>query len=187
MKFNEYRPGARKFTSRFAKAAPRTYHQHPFLEHSGFNRRKFWIRFFGVTSTIVFFSLIALVVLTLFSFLIFAKDLPSPTKLTVRDSSLSTKIYDRNGKFLYDIFGDKNRALVNWKDLPPYVKQATISIEDKDFYKHQGFSFLGIARSVFNIFLFRNLQGGSTITQQVVKNTLLTPERTLTRKIKEFI
>ncbi len=187
MKFNDYRSGSRKFTSRFDKVSPKTYNQHPFLEHSGFNKRKFWIKFFGLASTLVFFSLIALIVFTLFSFLIFAKDLPSPNKLTVRDSSLSTKIHDRNGKLLYDIFGDKNRALVNWNALPPYVKQATISIEDKDFYKHQGFSITGILRSVFSIFLFRNVQGGSTITQQVVKNTLLSPEQTVTRKIKEFI
>lgn len=125
--------------------------------------------------------------MTIFAFIVFAKDLPSPNKLTARDSSLATKIYDRNGKLLYDIFGDKNRALVKWNELPPYVKQATISIEDKNFYKHSGFSAFGIARSLVNIFIFRDIQGGSTITQQVVKNTLLSSERTLTRKIKEFI
>lgn len=119
--------------------------------------------------------------------MIFAKDLPSPYKLTERDSSLSTKIYDRNGKLLYDIYGDKNRALVKWNDLPGYVKEATIAIEDKNFYKHKGFSATGITRAFINIFLFRGLQGGSTITQQVVKNTLLTSERTINRKIKEFI
>ncbi|MBI4037877.1 penicillin-binding protein [Candidatus Curtissbacteria bacterium] len=107
--------------------------------------------------------------------------------MTARDSSLSTKIYDRNGKLLYDIYGEKNRALVKWNELPPYVKDATISIEDKDFYKHKGFSFLGIGRAFFRILVFRKLEGGSTITQQVVKNTLLSPERTITRKVKEFI
>lgn len=135
----------------------------------------------------MFFSIIGLIVLTVFAFIIFAKDLPSPNKLTTRDSSLSTKIYDRNNKLLYDIYGDKNRALVKWNELPLYVKQSTISIEDKDFYKHKGFSITGIVRSVVNILFFRNVQGGSTITQQVVKNTLLTPEQTLTRKLKEFI
>lgn len=175
MKFTINRPGIRKFS------------RHPFLQQSDFNRRRFWIRFFGLVSSAVFFSLIALIVLTIFSFVIFAKDLPSPYKLTERDASLSTKIYDRNKKLLYDIYGEKNRALVNWAQLPDYVKQATIAIEDKDFYKHQGFSLTGIARSVLNIVIFRKLQGGSTITQQVVKNTLLTPERTWSRKIKEFI
>lgn len=140
-----------------------------------------------MVSTLAFVSIIGLIIFTVFSFIIFAKDLPSPTKLTARDSSLSTKIYDRHGKLLYDIYGDKNRALVRWDQLPPYVKDATIAIEDKDFYKHQGFSPIGIGRAVFNILFFQRLQGGSTITQQVVKNTLLTSEQTITRKIKEFI
>ena len=187
MKFSPYRLGARKFSSRVAKLSSRSYQKHPFLAHSCFNKRRFWIRFFGLLSTFIFFSLIGLIILTIFSFIVFAKDLPSPYKLTARDSSLSTKIYDRNGKLLYDIYGDKNRALVNWSQLAPYVKEATISIEDKNFYKHKGFSPLGITRALINIFVFQKLQGGSTITQQVVKNTLLSPERTLTRKIKEFI
>lgn len=178
--------GKRKFKSRVSRLS-RPNWDHPFTAQSSFNKRRFWIRFFGLFSTLVFFSLIGLIALTMFSFVIFAKDLPSPNKLTSRDASLSTKIYDRNDKLLYDIYGDKNRALVNWQDLPPYVKEATIAIEDKDFYQHKGFSITGIGRSVVNIFLFNNLQGGSTITQQVVKNTLLTPERTLTRKLKEFI
>src|SRR3990167_7041662 len=184
MDFSSYRPKARKFSSRVAKVSSR---YHPFLQQSGFNKRRFWIRFFGLVSTLIFFSLIALILLTVFSFVVFAKDLPSPYKLTSRDSSLSTQIYDRNGKLLYDIYGEKNRALVNWNALPSYVKQATIAIEDKDFYKHRGFSATGITRAVFNIMVFRKLQGGSTITQQVVKNTLLSSERTITRKIKEFI
>lgn len=177
----------RTFQSRVFKLSRNEHTRHPFLEQSRFNKRRFWIRFLGLASTVVFFSLIALIIFTVFSFIVFAKDLPSPNKLTVRDSTLSTKIYDRNDKLLYDIYGDKNRALVNWSQLPDYVKQATIAIEDKDFYKHQGFSPIGITRSIFNIFFLGNLQGGSTITQQVVKNTLLSPERTLTRKIKEFI
>ncbi len=177
----------RRFSSRFTKLSSRAAETHPFTASSQFNRRRFWIRFFGVVSTLALISILGLIVLTFFSFVIFAKDLPSPSKLTARDSSLSTKIFDRNGKLLYDIYGDKNRALVNWNQLPDYVGQATIAIEDKDFYKHQGFSTMGILRATFNILVFQRLQGGSTITQQVVKNTLLTPERTLTRKIKEFI
>ena len=184
MQFLQYRPRSRKFSSRVDKLSR---YSHPYLSGSSFNRRRFWIRFFGLISTLVFFSLIGLIVFTLFSFLVFAKDLPSPYKLTAHDASLSTQIFDRDGKLLYDIYGDKNRALVNWNSLPNYVKQATISIEDKDFYKHGGFSITGIGRSAFNTVFFRKIQGGSTITQQVVKNTLLTPERTLTRKIKEFI
>lgn len=175
-----------RFTSRVSKLSSGT-STHPFLAQSGFNKRRFWVRFFGLVSTVVFFGLVAAIIGTIVAFVLFAKDLPSPYKLTARDASLSTKIYDRNGKLLYDIYGDKNRALVKWEKLPPYVKQATVAIEDKDFYKHSGFSPAGIARSLVNIFVFRDLQGGSTITQQVVKNTLLSSERTLPRKMKEFI
>lgn len=188
MKFKINRLSQRRFSSRAAKlSSPSHYSRHPFIERSNFNKRRFWIRFFGVVSTFIFFSLIILIIFTLFSFVIFAKDLPSPHKLTERDASLSTKIYDRNSELLYDIFGDKNRTVVNWNELPDYVKQSAIAIEDKNFYKHQGFSPVGIARAVVNIIFLRNLQGGSTITQQVVKNTLLSPERTITRKIKESI
>lgn len=185
-----HRPGARKFSSRISKLpnlSTKSATAHPFSASSRFNKRKFWIRFFGLVSTLVFLSLVALIIFTVFSFVIFAKNLPSPTKLSERDSSLSTKIFDRNGKLLYDIYGDKNRALVKWDQLPQYVRDATIAIEDKNFYKHQGFSPIGIGRAVFRILFFRKLEGGSTITQQVVKNTLLSPERTVTRKIKEFI
>src|SRR3989338_5226147 len=146
MKFRVNRPGARRFSTRVAKISHSQRTRHPFLEQSNFNRRRFWVRFFGVVSTLVFFSLIFLIlfffslfllfVFTFFSFVIFAKALPPPYKLTERDASLSTKIYDREGELLYDIFGDKNKALVNFWELPDYVKQATISIEDKNFYKH---------------------------------------------------
>ncbi len=188
MKF--HRAGARRFTTRISKLPKLTsgaQSDHPFTVSHNFNKRRFWIRFFGLVSTLAFFSLIGLIIFTVFSFVIFAKDLPSPNKLSSRDSSLSTKIYDRNGKLLYDIYGDKNRALVDWQNLPPHVKQATIAIEDKDFYKHQGFSFVGIIRGASRVLFFQRAQGGSTITQQVVKNTLLTSERTITRKIKEFM
>ncbi len=186
MKFSDYRPGARKFTSRLSRISP-AQSNHPFTQHSSFNKRRFWIRFFGLATTLTFFGLIAAIVGTLFLFVVFAKDLPSPNKLTVHDSSLSTKIFDRNGKLLYDIYGEKNRALVDWKNLPQYVKQATVSIEDKNFYNHAGFSITGIVRSAISTVIFGRVEGGSTITQQVVKNTLLSPEQTITRKIKEFI
>lgn len=141
----------------------------------------------GLLTSVGLGGLILFVVFTLIAVVIFAKDLPSPYKLTTRDVALSTKIYDRNGELLYDIYGDQNRALVQLSDLPDQVKNSAISIEDKDFYSHKGFAPMGIARALFNIVFKQSLQGGSTITQQVVKNTLLSPERTITRKIREFI
>ncbi|MFH0749950.1 MAG: PBP1A family penicillin-binding protein [Candidatus Gottesmanbacteria bacterium] len=116
------------------------------------------------------------------------KDLPSPQKLGVYDVPLTTKIYDRKGSLLFDIFTDQNRSLVPLSTIPTYVQQATIAIEDKDFYRHGGINPIGgILRAASATILGKQLQGGSTITQQLVKSALLTPKRTITRKIKEII
>jgi membrane peptidoglycan carboxypeptidase len=120
-------------------------------------------------------------------FLSFLKDLPSPTKLSGQSYPVSTQIFDRNGNLLYEIYADRNRTPIKLDTLPKYVWQATISIEDKDFYHHFGFSFQGITRALKNIVFRNKLQGGSTITQQLVKTALLTPDRTVKRKIKEAI
>lgn len=119
-------------------------------------------------------------------FTYFAKDLPSPDRV-VRREGFSTKIYDRNGKLLYDVFSDQRRTPVSLSEVPLYLRQATIAIEDKTFYKHQGFDMLGIFRGAARSILSGRLQSGSTLTQQLVKNTLLTSQQTLTRKLKEFI
>lgn len=137
-------------------------------------------------STIGLIGLIGLIFLTIFIFAWYVKDLPRPDRVR-RIEGLSTVILERNGEVLYDIFGEQNRVPVSLDQMPLYLRQATIAIEDKDFYKHQGFSLRGMGRAIINIFVFRSLQGGSTLTQQLVKNVLLTSERTLPRKIKEFI
>lgn len=118
----------------------------------------------------------------------FAKDLPTPNKINSRFSAQTTQIFDRNGKLLYEIHGDKNRILVEWNEIPENVKNATVAIEDKNFYKHTGFSITGFTRAFSGVITFdRSKGGGSTITQQFVKNALLTSERSLARKIKELI
>jgi len=117
----------------------------------------------------------------------YSRKVPSPNTLISRDVELSTKIYDRNGELLYDVHGEKDRSLVRLEDVPLYLRQATIAMEDKNFYRHQGFDFTGIVRSVGTIVTGRGLVSGSTLTQQLVKNALLTSEKTLTRKIKELI
>jgi len=119
-------------------------------------------------------------------YLIILRDLPSPKNLSAR-TPYSTSIYDRNGNLLYEIYVEKNRSPVKLSDLPDYVKQATLAIEDKNFYHHHGFSTRGILRASYNIIFRRQLQGGSTISQQLVKNALLTQKRTIKRKIKEAI
>jgi len=125
----------------------------------------------------------------IFAFALFAwyaKDLPSPGKLS-QTTGNSTVFYDRDGKVLYEMYKDKNRLPVAFEDISDYLKKATVAIEDKNFYKHQGISQTGILRALFNIVLKRRLEGGSTITQQLIKNTLLTSQRVISRKIKEMI
>ncbi len=127
--------------------------------------------------------------LILFSGVVFfATQIPSPQDLSTRDIAQATKIYDRKGQLLYDIYQNQNRTPIKLSDIPQYVRQATISIEDKDFYKHAGFSITGIVRSSFQLIVNRKVEGGgSTLTQQLVKNALLTADRSVVRKIKELI
>lgn len=112
---------------------------------------------------------------------------PSPGRLSSDEFPSSSLIYDRNGKLLYEIYAEKNRTPVKISDLPDYLQKATVSSEDKNFYRHHGFDFGGILRAAYNIVFHQTLQGGSTITQQLVKNALLNPERTVRRKIREAI
>lgn len=117
----------------------------------------------------------------------FLHSLPSPNTLKTRDVPLTTKIYDRSGNLLYKIYDQShNRTLVNLEKLPQCLIQATIAIEDKDFYTHGALSVRGITRA-FRQNLSGDFQGGSTITQQLVKNALLTPDRSFERKLKEII
>lgn len=129
---------------------------------------------------------LGLVFFLLFSFVYLLKELPSPTNLTSSENyAVSTKIFDRNQVLLYEIFGDENRSPIKLGELPDHVKQATIAIEDKRFYYHFGFDLTGILRASLKNFKGERVEGGSTITQQLVKNALLTREKTVKRKLKE--
>jgi len=131
---------------------------------------------------------ITLIFVSILQSYFFVKELPSPYNIGKVNYPLSTHIYDRNDILLYEIYREQNRTQVILKELPPYVTEATIAIEDKDFYRHQGVAvFSGMIRAVKEMIINKNLQGGSTITQQLVKTALLTPERTISRKIKEVI
>ncbi|MEK7129493.1 MAG: PBP1A family penicillin-binding protein, partial [Patescibacteria group bacterium] len=134
----------------------------------------------GVTITLLF-------LLLPYNAYFFLKALPNPQLLTRRDLEVTTKIYDRSGSLLYEIYADQNRTPLPLSDIPNIVKQATIAIEDRDFYRHNGFSLRGILRAAMEITLRGRIQGGSTITQQLIKSALLTPEVKLSRKVKEII
>src|SRR3989338_5199259 len=150
-------------------------------------QRRSNIFFVHTLVTFSFYGLITFVVITFLLFLWYSRDLPTPGKLSASNLSESTKILDRNGVVLYDVFKEQDRTYVSLSGIPKIFQQATIAIENKDFYTNQGFSVLGYLRVIKDTLLFRGVTGGSTLTQQLVKNALLSSERTLPRKIKEFI
>lgn len=143
-------------------------------------------------------ALISLFVILLINSLIISKlltKLPSPYTLTTTQRPLTTEIYDREGRLLYQVYEGRNRKLIKLDEIPAHIAQATIAIEDKHFYLHPGIDPLGIARAFKSNFPHwrssqptpYGLQGGSTITQQLIKNTLLSSDQTFNRKIKEAL
>jgi len=188
-----------KATYKFSKSLPLL--SRIFLKPVLFIRNKFDLFFLRIKLSVFKESRNLLKLLTLFftiGFLLLAlalvsfwfliiKDLPSAKALTQKLMPASTKIYDRNGVLLYTIFKDQNRTPVPLSQIPLEVRSATIAAEDAEFYSHPGFSIKGIFRALYKDIKEKKLTGGSTITQQLVKNTLLTPEKTLIRKLKEIV
>lgn len=115
------------------------------------------------------------------------REIPNPTKLSKGEYPESSKILDRKGRLLFEIYSEKRRTPVGLEEISENLKEATLAIEDVNFYKHIGFDIKGIVRGLYRTVFKKRLQGGSTITQQLVKNALLTQERTISRKIKEAI
>lgn len=115
------------------------------------------------------------------------KELPSPTILSSKNIPQSTQITDRKGVLLYTIYNNRNQTVIPLSAIPKYMQHATIAIEDKDFYRHGAVDIRGISRAFISTVFKKQTQGGSTITQQLVKNSLLSSERTISRKIKEVI
>ena len=134
----------------------------------------------GILVSLIFFFLPAVI-------LIFLQDLPSPSELTFRQIPQTTRIFDRNGILLAQIYAGENRTLIPLSNIPKYLQEATISIEDKNFYNHPGFDLPSIVRAIKVNTSGKAIQGGSTITQQLIKSSILTPEQSVTRKIKELI
>ena len=136
---------------------------------------------------LVFLGVGLLLVIGVFAF--YMKDLPDPGKINKRLVAESTKIYDRTGEhLLYEVHGEEKRTIVSISEIPDSVKYATISLEDQGFYNHSGIDMRGILRAVVkDIINVGATQGGSTITQQFIKNSILTSEKRISRKIKEVI
>ena len=118
------------------------------------------------------------------------KDLPDPREITNSKPPMTTIIRDRNGLVLYRVYNSANRVQLNYDEMPETVKQATIAIEDAGFYNHFGIDLKAILRAFLNNINQGDIdlyQGGSTITQQLVKNRFFTPVKSYQRKIKEIV
>ena len=148
-------------------------------------KKKFsWWKF--LFSFVLFMGLLGVLSLAgLFAY--YAKDLPNPDRINKRVVSQSTRIYDRTGQhLLYEVFGEEKRTIIPLDEMPESLLAATVALEDHSFYHHHGVDFRGLARAILKNAQGKR-QGASTITQQFVKNSLLTPDRTIKRKIKEVI
>ncbi|HEY4511097.1 MAG TPA: PBP1A family penicillin-binding protein [Candidatus Paceibacterota bacterium] len=140
-----------------------------------------------VTSTFIFFFVISGFILLWAASL----EIPDLGVVEERRVAQSTKIYDRTGEILlYNFHDNAERTLVPIGHMSRHVRNATVAIEDAEFYQHHGVRPLAVVRAILTNLLHGDLfsgQGGSTITQQVIKNAILTKEKTLARKLKEWI
>ncbi len=128
------------------------------------------------------------ILLIAFLFIYYSRSLPDPNRLLGRNVPESTKIYARDETLLYEVHGEFKRTLVNLDAVSQDLKDATIAVEDRNFYNHRGVSITGLLRSVIVDVIHREKrQGGSTITQQFVKNAVLTRDKSFLRKAKEII
>ncbi|MFH1284805.1 MAG: transglycosylase domain-containing protein [Candidatus Peregrinibacteria bacterium] len=154
----------------------------PHKEVSAYKKFAFWV----LTSFIGLFLLGIIVAASAIAVL--SIGLPDVTNLESLSAAQSTEIFDRDGNLLYTIHGEENREQVPYDDISPYLTNATVAIEDDTFWEHGGFDIFAIAKAMLHeIFGIGTPRGGSTITQQYVKNTFLSSERSYIRKAKELI
>lgn len=142
-------------------------------------------------------KLILKIAYCLIGFLIFGLSLffyfwitsPSPNDLSKFSVSQTTKIYDRTGEVLLsELYSKQNRTVLKWEEIPSVVKLTTLAAEDSNFYHHPAFDIVGIGRALLHNLLHpTELQGGSTITQQLARNAFLTPNKNLIRKLRELV
>ncbi len=123
------------------------------------------------------------------AFAYFAPQIPDPESIITRRVNESTKIFDREGEMvLFDVHGEEKRTIIPSDQISNYVKRAVVAAEDDNFYNHRGLDIKGVIRAVLVNIRKRGLsQGGSTITQQLVRNSLLGIQKTFSRKFKEAI
>ncbi len=147
--------------------------------------KKYWVKAVKYTA----FLLLALCLFGLWLFFYYTYDLPRPEKFTENPFIQSTKIYDRTGKvLLYDIYGEERRQIVSFDKISDNLKYAVLTSEDSRFYSHGGIDFESIIRSILIDLKLQSVsQGGSTITQQLIRSVYLTKQKTLARKVREIV
>jgi len=159
---------------------------------------KFWFSKQGGLTVLKIIGIIVAVIFVIFvgAYAYFRKDVDKiqPSELAKSVQTTVSRYYDRNGKLLWEDKGSGNyKLVVSSSEISNYLKEATVSIEDKDFYKHSGFSITGTLRAAINDLLGKSVQGGSTLTQQLVKQVFFADEASdrgisgIPRKIKEII
>lgn len=163
--------------------AKRSYARQKRVAVKKFAFKKYVRRFLPLILTLGGIALLSMAATVLW----WSKDLPNPQNLGDRNIAQSTKIFDRTGTHLLYEIGDIRRTTVPLENISEHITNATIAAEDDQFYEHHGLDFLGILRAGIVNLRGGSLQGGSTITQQLIKNSILTPERTLRRKVKEAV
>lgn len=128
-------------------------------------------------------------IFVLFLFFYYTWNLPRPEKFTESPFIQSTKIYDRTGKvILYDIYGEEKREIVSFDKISDNLKHAVLAAEDARFYEHSGIDIEGILRAVLTDLKLQSAnQGGSTITQQLIRTVYLTNQKSIARKIREAV
>ncbi|MCD6550106.1 PBP1A family penicillin-binding protein [bacterium] len=141
-----------------------------------------FLKFLGTLFLLGLFGILAI-------FVYYIKDLPRPEDFLEKKIYQSTEIYDRTGKvLLYTIHGEEKREIVSLSEISPFLQKAVIATEDSQFYQHRGIDIKGIIRSILvDLKLKKPVQGGSTITQQLIRNSFLSRQKTLERKLREIV
>ena len=149
---------------------------------------RFILSFFGAIFTLITMGLMMVALGVGGVFWMYGRDLPSHESLAQYTPPTISRIYSGEGRII-DEFAQERRLFTPANQIPDLVKQAFISAEDKNFYTHQGYDVRGIAAAAFDAVASggRDVRGASTITQQVMKNFLLSGDRRVERKIKEII
>ena len=166
-----------------ARGLVRLIGQIPYFKNAKKGELKQKIMFSGTVSAVF------LLIFGIFFIAWISRDLPDPDRLTDRKVAQSTKIYDRTGEhLLYEIFTDQRRTLIDLDKIPQDLIDAVVATEDTKFYEHHGIRPSGWVRAIFyGVFTNKRIGGTSTLTQQLVKNAILTSDRSIIRKIKEVI